>query len=291
MKRLARLHTRSLLFLLACPLTCTAAFIPENQKRVETVTYHVSPQGDDAAEGSASHPFKSLERTQRAVRSANGRSNVVVELADGIYRVESPLVFRAVDGGQDNTSVLWQAAPDASPVIAGSVPVSGWTPYDVQKQIYVATIPVGADTRQVWVNDRLAKPASIEISRASVGFDGEGMMINDAAYDYLANLPAQDRMEVQSTGWFTNRISPVQAIVGRKLLMQQPAWDNNTWGYDTLHAPVGAETSHLFLNNSLAFLPSHGSSISIPERESCICDRKSTSCLSGWSSSYHDCSI
>ena len=59
---------------------------------------------------------------------------------------------------------------------------------------------------------------------------------------------------MQSTGWFTNRISPVDKIAGRKLLMQQPAWDNNTWGYDALNAPVGAETAHLFLNNALAFL-------------------------------------
>jgi hypothetical protein len=46
----------------------------------------------------------------------------------------------------------------------------------------------------------------------------------------------------------------VQSVVGRKLLMQQPAWDNNTWGYDALNAPVGAETAHLYIGNSLAFL-------------------------------------
>ncbi|MFL6618580.1 MAG: right-handed parallel beta-helix repeat-containing protein [Povalibacter sp.] len=254
MKTFAYLHTRWALLLLAVPLCSVAAFIPENQKRVETVTYHVSPQGDDGGDGSEAHPFKSLERAQRAVRSANASSNVIVQLEGGLYRLESPLHFRALDGGQENTTVVWQAAPGASPVIAGSVPVTGWTLHDAQKQIYVADIPAGSDTRQLWINDRLAKPASIEISRASVEFSADGMAINDAAYDYLASLPAQHRLEVQSTGWFTNRISPVQSIVGRKLVMQQPAWDNNTWGYDTLHAPVGAETSHLFLNNSLAFL-------------------------------------
>jgi hypothetical protein len=44
------------------------------------------------------------------------------------------------------------------------------------------------------------------------------------------------------------------SITGRTLFMQQPAWDNNTWGYDALHAPVGSETAHLYLSNSLAFL-------------------------------------
>jgi hypothetical protein len=231
-----------------------AAFIPENQRQIQTVTYHVSLQGDDAGDGSTARPFKSLERAQRAVRSVNGAANVIVELGEGMYRLDAPLQFRAADGGQQNTTVSWQAAPSASPVICGSLPVTGWTLHDAQRQIYVASIPIGTDSRQLWVNDRLVKPASIEIARAKVEFSAEGMLINDSAYDYLASLPAQHRLEVQSTGWFTNRISRVKAIVGRKLVMQQPAWDNNTWGYDTFNAPVGAETAHLFLSNSLTFL-------------------------------------
>jgi len=55
--------------------------------------------------------------------------------------------------------------------------------------------------------------------------------------------------------------------VGRTLHIQQPAWKNNTWGYDTLNNPYGPEAAHLFLANSLRFLtqpgqwyldPSHG---------------------------------
>lgn len=240
--------------LLGLPVAGLAAFIPENQRRIETVTFYVSPLGDDAGDGSKAKPFKTLQRAQSAVRSANTIANVVVELADGMYRLDAPLQFRAADGGQENTTVIWQAAPNAAPVVCGSVPVSGWALHDAQRQIYVADIPSGTDARQLWVNDRLAKPASIEIPRAAVEFSADGMTFNDPAYDYLASLPAQHRIEVQSTGWFTNRMSPVKTVVGRKLVMQQPAWDNNTWGYDTLNAPVGAETSHLYLNNSLAFL-------------------------------------
>lgn len=265
MKRLARLHTRWSIVLLALPLTSAASFIPENQPRFETITYHVSPQGDDAGDGSDAHPFKTLERAQRAVRSANTTSNVVVQLADGIYRLASPLVFRSVDGGQENTTVVWEAAPAASPVIAGSIPVASWAIDDADRHIYVANIPAGVDMRQLWVNDRLAKPGSVELSRSSLEFSEDGILINDPSYEYLASLPAQHRLEVQSTGWFTNRISPVKTVVGRKLVMQQPAWDNNTWGYDTLHAPVGAETSHLFLNNSKAFLTRPGEFYADPE--------------------------
>jgi hypothetical protein len=244
----------SALLLAAWPVCCVAAFIPENQRQLPTITIHVAPLGSDAGDGSETRPFQSLARAQRAVRAANDRADVIVELGDGIYRLSEPLQLRALDGGRGGTHVVWKAAANASPVIAGSVRITAWRLYDAERQIYVADIPRGVDSRQIWVRDRLAKPASIELARASVGFDAEGMTIDDPHYDYLADLPAQQRIEVQATGWFTNRISPVGRIVGRKLLMRQPAWDNNTWGYDALNAPVGAETAHLFLSNALAFM-------------------------------------
>jgi hypothetical protein len=244
--------------LAAWPAVCAAAFIPENQRQIPTLTIYVSPHGDDAGDGSEGRPFLTLARAQRAVRAANVNADVNVVLADGIYRLSEPLHFRATDGGQAGTHVVWKAAANASPVIAGSMSVTGWKLHDAERQIYVADIPVGVDSRQIWVNGRLAKLASIELPRASVKFDADGMTIDDARYDYLSGLPAPWRIEVQSTGWFTNRLSPVRKITGRKLLMQQPAWDNNTWGYDTLNAPVGAETAHLFLNNALEFLREPG---------------------------------
>lgn len=239
---------------LLVPAASFAGLVPENQRTVQTVTFNVSPRGDDSGDGSSTRPFKTLTRAQQAVRSVNANANVIVVLADGIYRLSEPLHFTAADGGQDGNSVSWQAAENASPVIAGSIPVTGWKLSDPERHIYVADVPAGSDTRQLWVNYRLAKPASIEIDRASIEFSADGMAINDPKYDYLAGLPAKHRIEVQATGYFTNRLAPVKNIVGRKLLMQQPAWDNNTWGYDTLNAPVGAESAHLFLNNSLAFL-------------------------------------
>jgi hypothetical protein len=110
--------------LAAWPVYCAAAFIPENQRQIPTVTIHVAPVGNDAGDGSEARPFQSLTRAQRAVRSANNNADVIVELADGIYRLSEPLQFRAVDGGQAGTRVMWKAAANASPVIAGSVRVT-----------------------------------------------------------------------------------------------------------------------------------------------------------------------
>jgi len=245
---------RCAILLLAWPITALCVSVPTNERDVPTVTFTVSPQGDDTADGSSSHPFKSFTRAQQAVRSVNTNANVIVSIADGMYRLSAALHFTAADGGQDGNSVTWEAAPKAAPVVAGSVPVTGWKLSDAARQIYVADVPQGTDTRQLWVDNRLVQPASIEIPRAAIEFTADGLTITDAKYDYLAALPAQQRIEVQATGYFTNRLSPVKSIVGRKLLMQQPAWDNNTWGYDTINAPVGEESAHLYLSNSLAFL-------------------------------------
>ena len=83
------------------------------------------------------------------------------------------------------------------------------------------------------------------------------MTINNPALAYLADLPDQDRIEFESLGDFTDRYSPVQSIVGSTITMAQPAWDNNTWGWDTVQNSLLAESTW-FLANSLSFLDQAG---------------------------------
>ena len=224
----------------------------------DAVVIAVSPAGSDAAQGTAEKPFQSLARAQRAVREVNADHDVTVVLADGMYRLTQPLLFTALDGGRNGHHVFWLAADGAKPVISGGIPVTGWKLFDKQKQIYVADVPVGTDSRQLWVNDKLASRASIEIPRSSVEFTMEGIVLKNAHFDYLARLPEQGRMEVESTGFFTDRFSPVETISGHTLKMKQPAWNNNIWGYDTLNSPYHPELSHLYLINSLTFLSQPG---------------------------------
>ncbi len=40
--------------------------------------------------------------------------------------------------------------------------------------------------------------------------------------------------------------------------MQQPAWDNNLWGYDTVEKPFHPELQHLYLANALPLLTQLG---------------------------------
>ncbi len=246
--------------LVAIVLFAAAQALPiaAQKKTSDAIVIAVSPTGNDDGPGTRERPFHSLERAQQAVRQANTDHNVTVELADGIYRLTRPLIFTAQDGGQNYHHVTWTAAEGAHPVITGAILVTGWKLYDKDRGIYVADTPTRLDARQLWVDDKLVPRASIEIKRSDVSFTAQGIVLNDPRYDYLSRLPDQDRIEVDATGFFTKRVSPVEKIQDRALVMQQPAWNNNIWGYDTITKPFGPQYAQLFLANSLAFLTQPG---------------------------------
>lgn len=224
------------------------------QALAEPVTIHVAPAGDDRAPGTAGRPVRSLKRAQALARAANARDDVTVELADGIYTLAKPLVFRAADGGQKGHKVEWRAAEGAKPMLSGGLAVSGFTLFDAERRIYVADTPRGLDARQLWVNDTLAERPWIEVKRADVKFSGTGFDIVNPDLAYVGTIKRPDRLEMEATGFFTDRFSPVKSISGRTVTMQQPAWDNNSWGYDTITKPIFPEDSRLFLVNALEFV-------------------------------------
>lgn len=232
---------------------------PAQSRRSQGIVFAVSPSGDDAADGTAEHPFRTLERAQRAVREVNGDHDVMVRLSRGTYRIDHPLIFRAADGGHNGHSVTWsEAEPGAQPVISGGLTITGWHLWNAERKIYVADVPRGLDARQLWVNDRLAPIASVELTRKDWSFAREGMVLRDGAKDPLVELQHSNRLELRATGFFTERISPVERIQGKTLIMRQPAWDNNIWGYDTVEKPFGPQYSHLYLANALELITQPG---------------------------------
>jgi hypothetical protein len=230
----------------------------DERKPAPVVALNVAPDGDDAGDGSAAHPFRTLERAQAAVRSRSAAADVIVTLADGIYRLDKPLVFRVEDGGQEGHMVTWRAAPGAHPVISGGVAVTQWQLHDKARGLYVARVPAGTDARQIWVDDRLAPRARIAVDRAKVTFDTQGVTLPADVVASLRGIDQPDRLEVEGTGFFTNRVAVVQAVRGNRLEMKQPGWINNIWGYDTISKPVSPEHARLFLANALPLVREAG---------------------------------
>ncbi|GAB1818841.1 right-handed parallel beta-helix repeat-containing protein [Herbidospora sp. RD11066] len=212
--------------------------------------------GDDSAPGSRDHPLATLREARRRVRAALawGDSDVTVELLGGVHRLAEPLRLGAADSGRDGHPVIWRAAPGAEPVISGAVPVTGWEPDG--HGVFRAQVRAGADTRQLYVDGRLARRARIRLAPGAVTPTPTGLTLDDPALAWLADLPDQGRVEFQARSAFTNRFSPVERITATEVVMRQPAWDNNTYGYDTVQAPFGAQ--EFFLVNSRSFLDEPG---------------------------------
>lgn len=215
---------------------------------------HVSPTGDDRAPGTQARPVRSLTRAQALVRQGNAKRDVAVILADGTYGLDAPLLFRRADGGQNGHSVTWRAADGAHPMLSGGQVVSGFKLFDAERRLYVADIPKGIDARQLWVDDTLAERPWIEIRASDIAFDDSGFTIRNPDLQWLSTLQHPERLELQATGFFTDRVSPVKAIAGNRVTMAQPAWDNNSWGYDTITKPIFPQDSRLFLANALEFV-------------------------------------
>ena len=113
--------------------TSVAQAAPPQKDKV----YYASPDGRDHGQCQEKHPC-SLEHVQGVVRhaAAKGKGDVTVVLADGTYRIDHPLEFRAQDGGRDGHTVRWTAAEGAHPEISGSTQLSGWEQYDEAANIY-----------------------------------------------------------------------------------------------------------------------------------------------------------
>ncbi|MEU0090734.1 ricin-type beta-trefoil lectin domain protein [Kribbella sp. NPDC006257] len=229
---------------------------PAQAAETTIVRIVVAPDGNDRNRGSTGSPVGTLAKAQELARAQSGQADVVVELEGGVHRLSEPLRFTGADSGRNGHKVTWQASPGATPMVSGGQPVSGWTQYDAGPNVWVASVPQGADSRQLYVDGTLAPRASIPLSRNDVRFTTSGMTITNSALNYLATLPQQNRIELESLNSFTDRYAPVQSISGTTITMQQPAWNNNNWGYDTLARPFAGGT--LTLHNSYSFLRNAG---------------------------------
>jgi hypothetical protein len=215
----------------------------------------VSPAGVPAPAAAGRH-VTSIAAAQKLARTLSATSDVVVSLAGGTYRLSEPWKLGAADSGRNGHTVVWQAQPGQTPVISGGRQVTGWTLKDASNNIYAAPVPVGTDSRQLYVDGALAPRAGITISRSDVKVTPSGLTIVNPALNYLASLPQQSRIEVESQNSFTDRYAPVQSISGSTITMQQPAWNNNNWGYDTIASPFAG--GQLLLENSYSFLKNTG---------------------------------
>ena len=244
----------------ACVLAAGALAMTElvqaEPANAAATTLYVSPTGSDSV-CSVTAPC-SVTGAKTLVRSMVGSmtGDIAVQIADGTYRFTSPLDFTAADSGTGGHTVRWEAAPLARPVFTGAQKVTGWTVADSSKNIYKASVGTGFDTRQLYVDGVIATRARTQLTRSDLTASSTGLSFTNSSLAYLNTLPNQSRIEIHGVGSFTDRYSPVSTIAGNTLTMQQPAWNNNTFGYDTIVNPY--RQGPLYIENSYSFLDAPG---------------------------------
>jgi len=140
---------------------------------------YVSPSGSDTNPGTESAPVKTIacaQRMAREIRRLRGSSlveSITIELADGRYYLNEPLLIRSEDGGTTKSPTVFTASGLDHPVISGGIPVTGWKrvsgsvpglPANAKGKVWVAPIPAvngrKVEFRQLWINDVKATRAS-----------------------------------------------------------------------------------------------------------------------------------
>jgi len=129
-------------------------------------TFWVSPYGSDGSPGTQRAPFRTVERARDAVRSLGRRerekSDIVVMLRGGEYRLTETLVLDKQDSGRNGHEVIYKAAPGEHPVLCGSIRVTNWALHDAGLNIWRAMAVPNNASRQLYVNGTRATRAQTE---------------------------------------------------------------------------------------------------------------------------------
>ncbi|WP_341996860.1 PxKF domain-containing protein [Microbacterium sp. LWH7-1.2] len=253
--RRSRASAVTLAFALAILPVCLGA---EAANADELTTLYVAPEGTGTV--CAADNACSVEEAKRQVRglAPDMSGDITVVLAAGTYRLADPLHFGAEDSGTNGHTVSWVAAPDATPVLSGGARIDGWTPAAGSTTIWQAPVPaeVEIDPGQLYVDGVMATRARTQLSRGDISITASGIDLTSPALSYLNSIQQQDRVTMEFVNSFTDRYSPVESIANNHLTMAQPAWDNNTWGWDTIQRPF--RTAPVYIENAREFLDEPG---------------------------------
>jgi hypothetical protein len=199
--------TALLLFVAVFIVSCG---LLESDERDSRSQHHiwVSPNGDDANSGDFRAPFKTIARAQiEARKKTSTNSDIVVNIKDGIYRLDKTLEFDTQDSPKDGYTLTYRAV-EGNASIYGSKTIDDWTLCEKDKNIYCADAK-GVNSRQFYVD-------GVRTTRARTKDYPGGFWPH---YDYNATSPSSsDKVGILYI--------PLQHMNGSL----DPNWpDPNTW--------------------------------------------------------------
>ena len=204
------------------------------------VRVHVSPSGDDACEGTASHPVRTpsgardaLRRMRQSPAAVGVRAEVV--FADGEYRISEPVRLDSCDG----SNVTWRAANRGKAVFSGAIDLS-WQrlgdakvrsllPPEARDKVLVADVPGKSPMPSFSGGSHLADGCKSEIPISL--FSGTNRL-------FYARYPEGEFARTSSEGE-TNAVGQLTGFVGfgdapllAKLAKEPFAWAFGLWSHE-----------------------------------------------------------
>jgi len=229
----------------ALAISCRAAFASASPAVI------VSPAGDDAGDGSAAQPVKSLQRAQELARGVlASKRGVNVTLLAGTYRPDHTLVFTSEDSGTAEAPAVWTAAPGGDVTISGGELLDlQWEPF--RDGIFAATVPADCPDDQLLVNGQIQPMARYP------DYDPNQRIFNGYAADCIS--PARVARWAAPQGGFIHAMHPSlwgdshYLIVGKDAngaLRYEGGWQNNR--------PMGMHAEYRFVENIFEELDAPG---------------------------------
>lgn len=210
---------------------------PKNQPNGMPIEIFVSPAGSIDGDGSAARPAVSLVQAQALARkalAASPQSEVTVTLAKGTWRLDSPLVYTAADGGGGNRMCTWRAAPGADVTISGGTILKGWKALPNGR--FAAPLPAGPEPEQVVVNGRRAEPARSSglwhvesLTRDATAPEGTGWRFTFAPPAHLPD-PRTGALRLVTRRMWSACMGTVAAVDGQTAVLTPSTWFANQPG-------------------------------------------------------------
>lgn len=116
--------------------------------------FYVSVNGNDANPGTKEAPFATVAKAKQAVREVNGsmQGDIVVNIAEGTYFLDSTLYFEPEDSGKNGYQVIYKGEDGKMPTISGGKRVSGFTPSAKYPGVYETKIEGVDKINAIYVN-------------------------------------------------------------------------------------------------------------------------------------------
>jgi hypothetical protein len=182
---------------------------------------HVSPNGTgNVCSCTAPCPLtagRDLART----RIASATTDVEVVLHGADYRLSQPFALTSADSGANGHVVRYHAASGDSPVLNGALSVTGFTLFNAAKNIWVASVPAGTQSRHLFVNGRRATRARGPDAPVGYAKTATGFSLGDPA---IATWPDRLELEVVGTQQWKMYRCPVSAVDASGITIAQPCW-------------------------------------------------------------------